>query len=147
MSSVSERTLDDTQGERTLQSARAERLVELRHPFYQSEQETEMRHLHWGERWHVNIQLCWLVKKPTKSHCIIALKCQNVAPAMIEPCQISFYMWVVKGRVKTACGRDRNIAKFFEIGWLVLFVKFYTEDKLPAQDFVLTVVYSKYFIR
>lgn len=52
-----------------------------------------------------------------------------------------------KDRVKTACGRGRNIVKVFEIGWFVLFgfsyvVKFYTEDKLPTQDFVLSAAYS-----
>lgn len=44
ISPVNGRILDDTQGERTLQSAGAERPVELRHPFCQSEQEKEMRH-------------------------------------------------------------------------------------------------------
>lgn len=78
----------------------------------------------------------------------MALKCQNAATAMIEQCQTSFYMWAGKGRVKTACGRGRNIALFFfEIG-LVLFsfsfvAKFYTEDKVPVRDFVFSAVYGK----
>lgn len=44
LSPISGRSLDDTQGEKTLQSARAERSAELRRPFCQSEQEKEMRH-------------------------------------------------------------------------------------------------------
>jgi len=54
---VSERTLGDMQGERTLQHAGIVRAVERGHHLDQPELLTEMKQLHWDETWHMNVQL------------------------------------------------------------------------------------------
>lgn len=61
-----------------------------------------------------------------------------------ERCQTLFLVWVVRAEVKTACGRGRNIANFFFI--IIIFSSvaiLHAQDQLPAQDFVLSTMYSE----
>lgn len=62
-----------------------------------------------------------------------------------EWCQTLFLVWMVRAEVKMACGKSRNIAIYVCI-YLFIFssvAMLYAQDQLPAQDFVLSTMYSQ----